>query len=100
MTIFIISAIVAVSLIFILMKLGKIQDKDKNNIPDVVDEKVKKAKEVAKEVTTEIKSRLEEVKLEASDVVEAVKEVAKQSADVVQAANGNKRKGRKSKSKK
>jgi F0F1-type ATP synthase membrane subunit b/b' len=100
MTIFIISAVVAVAVIFALMKFGKIEDKNGNNIPDVVDEKVKKAKEVAKEVTTEIKSRLEEVKLEASDVVEAVKEVAKQSADVVQAANGNKRKGRKPKSKK
>jgi methyl-accepting chemotaxis protein len=78
------------------MKLGKIQDKDKNNIPDVVDDKVKKVKEVAKEVTTEIKSRLDEVKLEASDVTKAIKEVAKQSVDVVQAANGSKRRGKKS----
>ena len=96
MTIFLISALVAVAAIFALMKFGKIEDKDGNNIPDVVDEKVKKVKEVAKKV----KSRVEQVKAEASDVVEAVKEVAKQSGDVVEAAKGQNKRGRKPKSKK
>jgi hypothetical protein len=91
MTIFIISAIVAVALIFALMKFGKIEDKDGNNIPDVVDEKVKKVKEVAKEV----KERAKRVSEEAADVVKAVKEVANQSKDVVEAAKGDKRKGKK-----
>jgi hypothetical protein len=91
MTIFIISAIVAVAVIFALMKFGKIEDKDGNNIPDVVDEKVKKVKEVANEV----KERAKRVSEEAADVVKAVKEVANQSKDVVNAAKGNKRKGKK-----
>lgn len=91
MTIFIISAIVAVAVIFALMKFGKIEDKDGNNIPDVVDEKVKKVKEVAKEV----KARTKRVSEEAADVINAVKEVAKQTKDVVEAAKGDKRKGKK-----
>jgi hypothetical protein len=91
MTIFIISALVAVAAIFALMKFGKIEDKDGNNIPDVVDEKVKKVKEVAKEV----KARAEKVSTEAADVVKAVKEVAKQTKDVVDAAKGQNRRGRK-----
>lgn len=85
MTIFLISALVAVALIFALMKFGKIEDKDGNNIPDVVDEKVKKVKERAKRVSEET-----------ADVVKAVKEVAKQTKDVVEAAKGDKRKGKKS----
>jgi aldehyde:ferredoxin oxidoreductase len=91
MTIFIISAAAAVAVIFALIKFGKIEDKDGNNIPDVVDEKVKKVKEVAKEV----KARAEKVSEEAADVVKAVKEVAKQSKDVVDAAKGQNRRGRK-----
>ena len=91
MTIFIISAIVAVAVIFALMKFGKIEDKDGNNIPDVVDEKVKKVKEVA----NEIQSRVKRVSEEAADVVKAVKEVAKQTEDVVEAIKGDKRKGKK-----
>lgn len=91
MTIFIISALVAVALIFALMKFGKIEDKDGNNIPDVVDEKVKKVKEVAGEV----KERAKRVSEEAADVVNAVKEVVKQTKDVVEATKGDKRKGKK-----
>ena len=91
MTIFLISALVAVAAIFALMKFGKIEDKDGNNIPDVVDEKVKKVKEVAKEV----KARTKRVSEEAADVINAVKEVAKQTKDVVEAAKGDKRKGKK-----
>lgn len=91
MTIFIISALVAVAAIFALIKFGKIEDKDGNNIPDVVDTKIKQTKEVAKEV----KARAKRVSEEAADVVKAVKEVAKQSKDIVDAAKGDKRKGKK-----
>ncbi len=85
MTIFIISALVAVAAIFALMKFGKIEDKDGNNIPDAVEEKVK-----------ETKARVKRVKEEAADVVVAVKEAVKQVKDVAEAAKGEKRKGRKS----
>lgn len=91
MTIFLIIAAVILGAVFFLIKTGKIEDKDQNNIPDVIDDKVKQIKEVVEEV----KSRVEEVKAEANDVVKAVKEVAKQSGDVVQAAKGNKRRGKK-----
>lgn len=83
---------VATLAVFILTKTGKIEDKDGNNIPDVVDNKVKKVKEVAKET----KARVKRVKEEAADVVVAVKEAAKQVKDVAEAAKGEKRRGRKS----
>ena len=74
-----------VGVVYVLMKTGKIEDKDGNNIPDAVDNKVKEAK-----------ARVKRVKEEAADVVKAVKEVAKQSKDIVDAAKGEKRKGKKS----
>ena len=92
MTIFIISLVVVLGSIFFLIKAGKIEDKDGNNIPDVIDEKVEKAKEVVKET----KARVKRVKEEVADVVEAVKEAVEQSKDVVEAAKGQNRKGRKS----
>lgn len=75
----------SVGVVYVLMKTGKIEDKDGNNIPDAVDNKVKEAKARAKRVSEE-----------AADVVKAVKEVAKQSKDIVDAAKGEKRKGKKS----
>lgn len=91
MTIFIIALLLVVGTIFFFIKAGKIEDKDGNNIPDVIDEKVKKVKEVAKEV----KARAEKVSEEAADVVKAVKEVANQTKDVIDAAKGQNRRGRK-----
>ena len=82
--------------IFFLMKSGKIEDKDGNNIPDVIDEKVKEVKETV----TEVKQRVKRVKEEASDVVKAVKEVGKQVKDVTKAAKGTPRRGRKPKTNK
>jgi hypothetical protein len=58
MTIFLISALVAVAAIFALMKFGKIEDKDGNNIPDVVDTKIKQTKEVAKAAKEAAKSSI------------------------------------------
>ena len=92
MTIFIIALLFVAGTIFFFIKAGKIEDKDGNNIPDVIDEKVKKVKEVVEET----KSRVKRVKEEVADVVEAVKEAVEQSKDVVEAAKGKNRRGRKS----
>ena len=81
---------------FFLMKTGKIEDKDGNNIPDVIDNKVKEVKETV----TEVKQRVKRVKEEASDVVKSVKEVGKQVKDVANAAKGDSRRGRKPKTNK
>lgn len=84
MTIFLIILAVTLGTYFFLIKTGKIEDKDGNNIPDVVDNKVK-----------ETKARVKRVKEEAADVVKAAKEVAKQAKDVAEAVKGEKRKGKK-----
>jgi Zn-finger protein len=80
---------------FFLMKTGKIEDKDGNNVPDVIDTKIKETKEVVENVKVKVKR----VKEETSDVVKAVKEVTKQVSDVAKAAKGETRKGRKPKQK-
>ena len=41
---------VAAGVTFFLMKKGKIEDKNGNNIPDTIEEKVEKVKEVVAEV--------------------------------------------------
>ena len=86
----ILSLVLAGGVAFLLMKTGKIQDKDGNNIPDVIDEKV----EDVKETVNEVKERVKKVKEEASDVVKAVKEVGKQAKQVTKAAKGEVKKGR------
>lgn len=43
-------AAVAGAVVYVLMKKGVIEDKDGNNIPDAVDEKIKEFKVVAQEV--------------------------------------------------
>lgn len=88
-------ALVAAGVItFILMKKGKIEDKDGNNIPDVIDNKI----EDVKEVVEDVKVKAKRVKEEAKDVVKAVKEVGKQAKQVVQATKSSEpRKGRKPK---
>lgn len=84
MTIFLIALALVLGTIFFLMKTGKIEDKDGNNVPDAIDNKVK-----------ETKARVKRVKEEAADVVKAAKEVVKQAKDVADAAQGEKRKGKK-----
>lgn len=81
---------IAAGVTFLLMKNGKIQDKDGNNIPDSVEEKI----EEVKEAVVEVKKRVKKVKEEASDVVKAVKEVGKQAKQVANAAKGETKKGR------
>ena len=89
--------VVAGAVTFFLMKTGKIEDKDGNNIPDSVEEKLAEVKEVAKVV----KERAKRVVEESKDVVEAAKKVVKQSKDVVTATKANSvRKGRKPSAKK
>jgi beta-lactam-binding protein with PASTA domain len=79
---------------FFLMKTGKIEDKDGNNIPDVIDNKIAEAKEVVEEVKVTAKR----VKEEAQDVVKAVKEVGVQANQVVKTAkSAEPRRGRKPK---
>jgi uncharacterized protein YoxC len=94
---FIILAIIVIGIgvTFFLMKTGKIEDKDGNGIPDVVDTKIEETNEVVKEV----KVRVKRVKEEVSDVVKASKEVVKQVKDIGGAAKGENRKGRKPKQK-
>jgi hypothetical protein len=87
--------IIGLGVTFFLMKTGKIEDKDGNNIPDVIDTKIEETKEVVKEVKVKVKR----VKEEAADVVKAVKKVGKQVGDVSKAAKGEPRKGRKPKQK-
>lgn len=88
--------VVAGAIAFFLMKRGKIEDKNGNNIPDVIEEKIEDVKEVVKVVKERVKRVVEETK----DVAEAVKKVVKQSKDVVNATKGGARKGRKPTTKK
>ncbi len=84
----------AAGITYFLMKSGKIEDKDGNNIPDVIDNKIEEVKEVVEEV----KVKAKRVKEEAGDVVKAVKEVGVQAKQVAKAAKSSgPRKGRKPK---
>jgi F0F1-type ATP synthase membrane subunit b/b' len=73
---------------FLLMKTGKIADKDGNNIPDAIEDTAQEAKRRAQRIFEEL-----------GDVGNSIKEVARQTGDIVDAAKGEKRKGRKRKSK-
>ena len=73
---------------FLLMKTGKIADKDGNNIPDAIEDTAQEAKRRAQRISEEL-----------GDVGNSIKEVARQTGDIVNAAKGEKRKGRKRKSK-
>lgn len=56
---------IAAGVVFFLMKSGKIEDKDNNNIPDAIDKKVEQVKEVVadvKQVVAEVKQVAEKVK--------------------------------------
>jgi hypothetical protein len=82
---------------YLLMKKGKIQDANNNNIPDAIEEKVAEVKAVVKET----KVRAKRVAEEAKDVVAAVKEVGKQASQVAKATKSSEaRKGRKPAAKK
>lgn len=89
----ILAAVIGISVAFFAMKKGMIEDKDGNNIPDVIDVKIEETKETVKEV----KKRVKRVKEEVTDVIEASKEVGKQLKGVTKAVKGEPRVGRKPK---
>lgn len=94
--------VLAGALVFFLMKTGKIEDKDGNNIPDVIDQKVEAVNEVIVEVKEKVevvKQRAKRVKEETVDVIEAAKEVLNQAKDITKAAGGSARRGAKKKTK-
>jgi regulator of replication initiation timing len=106
LTILLIIALIAVGVFVATKYFGAFTDKDKNGIPDHLEEKVaevkvkvSEVKQDVQEVVAETKLRVQKVKQEASDVVKAAKEVVKQSQDVVKAATTKTtaRKGRKPK---
>ena len=75
--------------VFLLTKFGVFRDDDKDGIPDKVEE-----------VAAETSRRAKRVKEELSDVGKSIKEVGNQVGDVAKAASGEKRKGRKPRTKK
>ena len=64
--------VVAGAIAFFLMKKGKIEDKNGNNIPDVIEEKIEDVKEVVKVVKERVKRvvkvKVERVEVEADNV--------------------------------
>lgn len=77
--------------LFYALKTGKVRDKNKNLIPDEVEEIVKEAEETIKE----IKRRTDLVTQEVKDVVEEAKEMVDQVKDIPRAVKGKPRRGRK-----
>ena len=82
--------IILAGVIFILMYQGKVKDKNKNLIPDVVVNDIK-------ETTEEAKRRAKNVICEVKDVVEEINDVVEEMKDVAQAIKGQKIKERKPK---
>jgi archaellum component FlaC len=94
--------LVAGGIAYLLMKSGKIEDANNNNIPDAIEEKIEDVKEVVEEVKEKVevvKQRAKRVKEEVADVVKATKKVVEQAKDVTKAAKGATRKGAKKKTK-
>ena len=85
---------VAGGIAYLLMKSGKIEDANNNNIPDAIEKKVEEVKEKVEVV----KERAKRVKEEVADVVKATKKVVDQAKDITNAAKGGARKGAKKKS--
>jgi cbb3-type cytochrome oxidase subunit 3 len=86
--------LVAGGIAYLLMKSGKIEDANNNNIPDAIEKKVEEVKEKVEVV----KERAKRVKEEVADVVKATKKVVGQAKDITNAAKGGARKGAKKKS--
>ena len=94
-TFLIILAILAVgaAVYYFLWKKGKINDRDKDYIPDEIEDAAVKVKKTAKQV----KRRAKRVKEEIGDVVDELKEAVDQAKDIKDAAKGKPRRGRKPK---
>ena len=78
--------LVGAGILFYLQKTGKIGDRDKDFIPDVVEDTVEKAKK-----------RVKSIKKEAKEAKASIKNAAKEIKDVAKAASGKKRGRKKSK---
>lgn len=74
--------------LIILMKTGTIKDKDNDLIPDNLED-----------LYSEVESRVDEVKAEYQDVKLAIKDLKKQLNHIQEAVQGQKRRGRKPKTK-
>ena len=92
--------LIAGGIAYLLMRSGKIEDANNNNIPDAIEKKVEEVKEVVEEVKEKVevvKARAKRVKEEVVDVVKATKKVVDQAKDITKAAKGSARKGAKKK---
>ena len=79
---------------------GLAKDRDKDGIPDEVEDKVEDVKEAVEKTTKEVKRRAKRVKEELKDVADAAKDVVEQVGDIKEAVKGKPRKGRKPRAKK
>ena len=80
-----------------LNKDGKVTAEDLELAKAIADAKYREANAKINEVVTEVKTRVNRVKEEATDVIAAAKETVNQVGDVVAAAKGKERRGRKKK---
>lgn len=77
-------AAVAVGVVYLLTKSGKIKDSDGDLIPDAIEESI----EEVNKTFTEAKAKVEKVKEQVEDVTKAVKKVAKEMGEVVDVVQG------------
>ena len=84
LVILLIAAVVVAGIYVATKYFGLFSDKDKDGIPDKVED-----------TAAEVKQRAQRVKQELKDVADAAKEVVDQAGDVVEAVKGGPRKGRK-----
>ena len=68
---------VAGGVTYLLMKKGKIQDLNNNNIPDVIEDKVAEVKETATNLKNDVKAKTKKAKEIVAEVAKVVKTDAK-----------------------
>jgi flagellar basal body-associated protein FliL len=73
----VIALAVAGGITYLLMKKGKIQDLNNNNIPDVIEEKVAEVKETATNLKNDVKAKTKKAKEIVAEVAKVVKTDAK-----------------------
>jgi hypothetical protein len=73
----VIALAVAGGVTYLLMKKGKIQDLNNNNIPDVIEEKVAEVKETATNLKNDVKAKTKKAKEIVAEVAKVVKTDAK-----------------------
>ena len=73
----VIALAVAGGVTYLLMKKGKIQDLNNNNIPDVIEEKVAEVKETATNLKNDVKVKTKKAKQIVAEVAKVVKTDAK-----------------------